>query len=213
MQLGRNEPCYCGSGKKYKKCCLSNGRSAGTADEPHSSRNEVDILDRAIPPAVIQAVMEEIDGWSSDQFERLANKLTKKHTVLLAFVATVLSSMPAAARDQSLLTVFALIRMFETHYGSNYKPIVEADVTHMLNRNGRLLVDTANGVLAQNPGDVVQPYVLQFVADAFDFEEDEMPNEHDAFSMLMVLKTTVDLLDRAYAASRKPAKFALAAHA
>lgn len=22
MKLGRNEPCYCGSGKKYKKCCL-----------------------------------------------------------------------------------------------------------------------------------------------------------------------------------------------
>jgi hypothetical protein len=23
-KLGRNEPCYCGSGKKYKKCCLQN---------------------------------------------------------------------------------------------------------------------------------------------------------------------------------------------
>lgn len=22
MKIGRNEPCYCGSGKKYKKCCL-----------------------------------------------------------------------------------------------------------------------------------------------------------------------------------------------
>ncbi len=22
MSLGRNEPCHCGSGKKYKKCCL-----------------------------------------------------------------------------------------------------------------------------------------------------------------------------------------------
>jgi hypothetical protein len=23
-QLGRNEPCHCGSGRKYKKCCLEN---------------------------------------------------------------------------------------------------------------------------------------------------------------------------------------------
>lgn len=23
-KIGRNEPCYCGSGKKYKKCCLAN---------------------------------------------------------------------------------------------------------------------------------------------------------------------------------------------
>lgn len=22
IQLGRNDPCHCGSGKKYKKCCL-----------------------------------------------------------------------------------------------------------------------------------------------------------------------------------------------
>ena len=22
-RLGRNEPCHCGSGKKYKRCCLS----------------------------------------------------------------------------------------------------------------------------------------------------------------------------------------------
>jgi uncharacterized protein YecA (UPF0149 family) len=21
-KIGRNDPCYCGSGKKYKKCCL-----------------------------------------------------------------------------------------------------------------------------------------------------------------------------------------------
>ncbi|MBL4941397.1 MAG: SEC-C domain-containing protein [Colwellia sp.] len=21
-ELGRNDPCHCGSGKKYKKCCL-----------------------------------------------------------------------------------------------------------------------------------------------------------------------------------------------
>ena len=25
-KLGRNEPCYCGSGKKYKKCCLPKDR-------------------------------------------------------------------------------------------------------------------------------------------------------------------------------------------
>jgi hypothetical protein len=22
-KIGRNEPCYCGSGKKFKKCCIS----------------------------------------------------------------------------------------------------------------------------------------------------------------------------------------------
>lgn len=26
-KLGRNEPCHCGSEKKYKKCCLTKGDS------------------------------------------------------------------------------------------------------------------------------------------------------------------------------------------
>jgi uncharacterized protein YecA (UPF0149 family) len=25
--LGRNDPCHCGSGRKYKKCCLDDDRS------------------------------------------------------------------------------------------------------------------------------------------------------------------------------------------
>jgi hypothetical protein len=27
-ELGRNDPCHCGSGKKYKKCCMSKDEAA-----------------------------------------------------------------------------------------------------------------------------------------------------------------------------------------
>ena len=33
-KLGRNDPCPCGSGKKYKKCCLSRAAAARTAAAP-----------------------------------------------------------------------------------------------------------------------------------------------------------------------------------
>lgn len=29
MKLGRNEMCYCGSGKKYKKCCMNKDSELG----------------------------------------------------------------------------------------------------------------------------------------------------------------------------------------
>ena len=33
MNIGRNEPCLCGSGKKYKKCCLGqDGSKPGLGD-------------------------------------------------------------------------------------------------------------------------------------------------------------------------------------
>ncbi len=36
MSVGRNDPCPCGSGKKYKKCCLAGGRfeGEGAANQP-----------------------------------------------------------------------------------------------------------------------------------------------------------------------------------
>jgi hypothetical protein len=32
MKLGRNEPCHCGSGKKYKRCCLAKNQAANVID-------------------------------------------------------------------------------------------------------------------------------------------------------------------------------------
>jgi hypothetical protein len=31
MKLGRNDPCHCGSGNKYKKCCLAKDEAAVSA--------------------------------------------------------------------------------------------------------------------------------------------------------------------------------------
>ena len=32
MKVGRNDPCPCGSGRKYKKCCLREASTATRAD-------------------------------------------------------------------------------------------------------------------------------------------------------------------------------------
>jgi hypothetical protein len=36
-RVGRNDPCPCGSGKKFKKCCLTEARSTGRTIELHQS--------------------------------------------------------------------------------------------------------------------------------------------------------------------------------
>jgi hypothetical protein len=32
MKTGRNDPCHCGSGQKYKKCCLAKDDAARSAE-------------------------------------------------------------------------------------------------------------------------------------------------------------------------------------
>ncbi len=34
-KLGRNDPCPCGSGKKYKKCCIDNEHAHDGNDDDH----------------------------------------------------------------------------------------------------------------------------------------------------------------------------------
>jgi len=46
-KIGRNQPCPCGSGKKYKHCCLSNDQ----ASRAHSARHTEQHLPHTVPPA------------------------------------------------------------------------------------------------------------------------------------------------------------------
>lgn len=46
-KIGRNDPCPCGSGKKYKKCCLAK-------DEEHE--RQMTVVESALPPSVRDAL-------------------------------------------------------------------------------------------------------------------------------------------------------------
>jgi hypothetical protein len=193
MAQGRNELCECGSGKKYKKCCL--------LSSPRLAETDEDILDRAVPPSAIQCVMDEVDRWTARDFDRHSAEAIRRHPVLMSFVATMLTSLRDTPRNQSLLVILTLIRIFETHYGRRHDVITESDVTRAMGRNRRLVADTFKG-RNQQTGDVVQPFLLKFIGDVlFDFEADETPRDQEGFVMLMTAKTALDVLDRAY--SRK----------
>jgi hypothetical protein len=48
---GRNDPCPCGSGKKYKKCCLRKDQEAARAEREEAERNK-DFLEEIIPAEI-----------------------------------------------------------------------------------------------------------------------------------------------------------------
>ncbi len=54
-KVGRNQPCPCGSGKKYKQCCLASDEAARVA---------------ALPPPTLQAAGQTTFG-SYEEIERL----------------------------------------------------------------------------------------------------------------------------------------------
>ncbi|HEX3482913.1 MAG TPA: SEC-C metal-binding domain-containing protein [Kofleriaceae bacterium] len=57
VEIGRNEPCPCGSGRKYKKCCLA-ARDAAVAAEPEM----VAAVDQAIEDDDWEALHDRMDA-------------------------------------------------------------------------------------------------------------------------------------------------------
>jgi hypothetical protein len=58
QKIGRNEPCPCGSGKKYKKCCLAKeqGKATRLRDESTVAKTALDWLSGNFPDGVRTAI-------------------------------------------------------------------------------------------------------------------------------------------------------------
>jgi len=79
-KISRNAPCPCGSGKKYKKCCLLR-RESETFEQrkileqnPGKALVEVDDLDD-----LSNSVLDLIDAGKFDEAESVCNELKKRY--------------------------------------------------------------------------------------------------------------------------------------
>ena len=63
VKVGRNDPCYCGSLKKYKKCCLDKDRETYASDTITSIRRE--------------GLIEKLQAFAFQNFEKDMKKAKK----------------------------------------------------------------------------------------------------------------------------------------
>jgi tetratricopeptide (TPR) repeat protein len=98
-KTGRNEPCPCGSGAKYKRCCLKKDEAAERA-----TREAAQAVIRAEDTALLDALTEQTD--------RTDALITSSNAVLELIQAGLLDEAEAGARD-------LLVRFPEVHDGYN----------------------------------------------------------------------------------------------
>lgn len=65
-KTSRNQPCPCGSGKKYKRCCLSQDQAAEIEAAQHRPEAQIEAATASLPPGF---VLEE-----GDEFTELSNR-------------------------------------------------------------------------------------------------------------------------------------------
>ncbi|MFQ5786836.1 MAG: SEC-C metal-binding domain-containing protein [Thermodesulfobacteriota bacterium] len=83
-KLGRNEPCHCGSGKKYKKCCLYKDEEENQMDSNYNEGYidcEDDFEEIFVGEEIDEAEFEEItDRAEHDNTKHKIEELRKKYT-------------------------------------------------------------------------------------------------------------------------------------
>ena len=70
-KIGRNEPCPCGSGKKYKRCCLTKGVPAALGFTPEERQRALGMLERFVEKELGQEDDAAYDSFY-DQKEKLS---------------------------------------------------------------------------------------------------------------------------------------------
>ncbi len=77
MKTGRNDPCPCGSGKKYKHCCLSRSMSDELdkllSNQKFDSIEEVQAAADTLMVKQNQKPQDDFNGLSSEQVYRMLN--------------------------------------------------------------------------------------------------------------------------------------------
>ena len=77
-QLGRNEPCHCGSGKKYKKCCMAEddklrSQEIKEANSLNIANAQLDISE-AFPqfdPSINSAEYDALEDWVDEYLKTI----------------------------------------------------------------------------------------------------------------------------------------------
>src|SRR5262245_43758575 len=88
MKFARNQPCPCGSGLKFKKCCLNRG---DLADLP------LERTGRAIPASIIDDVVDSTFSLPNDDLVRRLDALANTQPALCGLITSLSSSLPQSA--------------------------------------------------------------------------------------------------------------------
>jgi tetratricopeptide (TPR) repeat protein len=154
---GRNEPCPCGSGKKYKRCCLAKDEQAERAaiaaasaapTQDHSGFCD-DCYDELT--AASNAVLDLIDTGKLDEAELAAHDLLERFPDVHDGYARLGLVCEVRGENRQAIDCYRKVIAFVREHPDLYDPEVADGYQGLINR-----LDTAEsmGALPPNPRDI-----------------------------------------------------------
>lgn len=97
-KVGRNEPCPCGSGKKYKKCCLPRAEAL-ESETPAYMQESADYEEYSGVDDGIDPFVDELDDAELEARIREEHRLTKESNIPLHLAIHKIVESQLAAND------------------------------------------------------------------------------------------------------------------
>ncbi len=143
-KVGRNDPCPCGSGKKYKKCCLSKDEEAhrqaiaAAAIESSDHRRLSDECYNQLVEAS-NAVTDLVDAGKLDEAEQAAHALLERFPEVHDGYARLGLVHEMKGNTQLAIDYYRKVIDFAREHPDPDQPVYEADYQHLIDRLERSL--------------------------------------------------------------------------
>jgi hypothetical protein len=148
-KIGRNDPCFCGSGKKYKKCCLAaNANEDSRSNESHTQQNLLqNLMNRAktrhkdkecsigtAEEMGLVKMSEIILEFAEDMIELGENDAARENSITLAIVAWNLAVLIESGEKNPLEHLNEFYRMMKIKKNSEEEEALTALVLVLIER-------------------------------------------------------------------------------
>ncbi|WP_406662009.1 SEC-C metal-binding domain-containing protein [Methanolobus sp. ZRKC3] len=147
-KMRRNDPCYCGSGKKYKKCCMKKTNSGikGTIKNFGKTFGKRLIIDNAKKVPIISSAIgavEDLNGQKEkEEYDSKLNGIAETSSATLDYVANINSLAPIFDPTPSLRKIDWLASILRTTIENNQNYDVQVV---SIEQNKRVLKITPKG--------------------------------------------------------------------
>jgi tetratricopeptide (TPR) repeat protein len=134
-KVGRNEPCPCGSGKKYKRCCLDKDQAferetlAATGQARHDDDERYDELAEAS-----NAVLDLVDAGRLDDAEAAAHDLLERFPGVHDGYARLGLIHEIRGNTELAIEYYRKVIAFARDHPDPDEPVIEADYQKLIAR-------------------------------------------------------------------------------
>jgi tetratricopeptide (TPR) repeat protein len=139
-KIGRNDPCLCGSGKKYKRCCLAKiaaaerqALAAAAVAPPPNHLGFVDDGDDELA-AASNAVVDLVDAGKLDAAEQAAQALLERFPDVHDGYARLGLVCEVRGANRQAIEYYRRVVAFARQHPDRYDPVFEVGYQALIDR-------------------------------------------------------------------------------